>query len=461
MRTFLLSFIVLNIILICGCSEENPQPLMPQPRPLGADLKTFDPPQIDENQKIPPSIEAVQPTPKTPEGQITLPEALSLALLYNPELKAYSYQVRAAQAARLQASLAPNPDLIVEVDEFGGTGDLRRFEGAETTIALSQLIETAGKKEKRTDLAAQEKQVAAWEYESKRLDVFTEVAKAYAEVLSAQRRLQLNKELLNISEQLVETVSGRVQAGKDAPLDSTKATVVLSDIKIRYRQSKNDLKYARSKLASKWASQPTFKEVSGKFQLPPSVPELESITGLLGNNPDILKWNAEIEKAQAAYRLAKAMGKQDVTVTGGYKRLNEIEDNAFLFEVSVPLGLSDRNQGGIQQAIYHLAAAKQNKTAIQSSLQDQLAESYKDMANAYQEALELKQNTLPAAESVFQASKTGYKQGKLGYLDVLDAQRTLFEARSRYIDVLTKYHKAKADVERLTANSLDIKDLQK
>ena len=62
---------------------------------------------------------------------------------------------------------------------------------------------------------------------------------------------------------------------------------------------------------------------------------------------------------------------------------------------------------------------------------------------------------LPGAQSSFDAVSEGYRDGKFDYLKVLDSQRTLFEARGRYIDSLTAYHKAKADAERLIGQSID------
>ena len=40
-------------------------------------------------------------------------------------------------------------------------------------------------------------------------------------------------------------------------------------------------------------------------------------------------------------------------------------------------------------------------------------------------------------------------------LEVLDAQRTLFEARGQYIDALAAYHKAVAEVERLLGEGFE------
>ncbi len=91
----------------------------------------------------------------------------------------------------------------------------------------------------------------------------------------------------------------------------------------------------------------------------------------------------------------------------------------------------------------------------------ELTKAYQSFSSAYTEAAELDKNVLQGAESVFEASKTGYSRGKLDYLNVLDAQRTLFEAKARYINAITSYHTAKADVERLIGRSIDSVNLSK
>jgi cobalt-zinc-cadmium efflux system outer membrane protein len=61
---------------------------------------------------------------------------------------------------------------------------------------------------------------------------------------------------------------------------------------------------------------------------------------------------------------------------------------------------------------------------------------------------------LPGAETAFKAAQKGYRLGKFDYLEVLDAQRTLFSSRTRYIQALARYHRSVADVERLTSTPL-------
>lgn len=458
MRILLLVLIVIGFVF-SGCSQNSTEVVLPQRSPLGADISTFEAPAVNKKDELSAQVVSEAAYRESlglvePVGVISLEQALGLALLDNPGLKAYSWQVRAAEAAQLQSSLNPNPEFLVEVEEFGGSGPMRQFDGAETTFAVSQLIEVGGKRKKREQVASLDKKIASWDYESKRVGVFSDVAKAYAGVLSAQQRVDLDGELLRLSEQLVETVSGRVEAGKDAPLDESKAQVVLSNIKILHRQATNDLTFARSQLASLWAGQAKFEKASGKLDMPKSIVSLESIVGFIDDSPEVARWAVEVEKAQAAYELTKALGKQDVTLSGGVKRFSETDTSALVVGLSIPIGVSDRNQGGRREAMYLLAKARQEQRAVKARLETELDGFYNQMANAYAEATELKDNVVPATSSVYEASKTGYTQGKLDYLNVLDSQRMLFHSMSRYVDAQREYHKAKADVERLIGRSI-------
>jgi cobalt-zinc-cadmium efflux system outer membrane protein len=118
-----------------------------------------------------------------------------LAFARNPDLAAFSWEVRSGDARILQAGLIPNPELGVEFENFLGSEPSRKFETLESTLSISQLVELGGKRAARIRLASSGKEVSNWDYEAKRADVAAEVAKSFVEVLSAQGRLTLAEEL--------------------------------------------------------------------------------------------------------------------------------------------------------------------------------------------------------------------------------------------------------------------------
>jgi cobalt-zinc-cadmium efflux system outer membrane protein len=84
----------------------------------------------------------------------------------------------------------------------------------------------------------------------------------------------------------------------------------------------------------------------------------------------------------------------------------------------------------------------------------QLADAYQAMATAHAQAGILREQILPEAQKAFDASSAGYQQGKFAYLDVLDAQRTLFDSRNQYLTAMTEFYAAAADLEALVGQSL-------
>ena len=140
---------------------------------------------------------------------------------------------------------------------------------------------------------------------------------------------------------------------------------------------------------------------------------------------------------------------------GGYRRFREGGENALVVGISVPLPIFNRNQGGILEARYQLSQSEREQQSAEARLATLLSEAEKTLSTSYTEVITLKDSVIPASQSAFDAINEGYRLGKFGFLNVLDAQRTLFDAKLRYLRALTDYHKAVADVEGLIGEPLD------
>ena len=162
----------------------------PAPYPVGRELPTFEA----------PASPADSPPPLAPEptGALSLEAALAAALLQSPELAANAYEVRAREAALLQAGAFPNPTLELDLEDFGGGDEFSGVDAAQTTLLVGQRIELGGKRAARIALASADRDVAAWDYEVRRIDVLTRTAGAFVDVLAAQERNRLAEEVLGL-----------------------------------------------------------------------------------------------------------------------------------------------------------------------------------------------------------------------------------------------------------------------
>jgi cobalt-zinc-cadmium efflux system outer membrane protein len=115
----------------------------------------------------------------------------------------------------------------------------------------------------------------------------------------------------------------------------------------------------------------------------------------------------------------------------------------------------DRNQGNAMAAAHDVQAARARKASAELAVRAALARRYQDLVTAHVHAHALGEQTLPAARRAFEGTREGYRRGTFQYLDVLDAQRTLYDLRGRELTALSTYHQARADIERLLGEPLD------
>lgn len=390
-------------------------------------------------------------------GSIDLSSALARALMKNPELQAYSFEVRAAEARELQSSLLPNPELEAEVEDFGGGGERAGFKGAESSVSISQVVELGGKRRKRKQAAQLSKRLHEWDYDSKKLDVFAGTSMAFIDVLAQQRRLSLAREMLSLTEEMANLVSEKVEAGKVSPLEKNKAEVLLATTRISEDSASKALDAAKRSLAAQWGeSAVRFSKVDGNLESGSDVPSLESLIKHLEQNPDLERFDTELQLRESEVELARSSRIPDVTVRGGVKRYEESSDYAFVVGVSIPLGVFDRNQGGIRETRHNRAAAQSLRDSQAIKLERDLVSTYQDLVASRYQALTLRDTVIPAALRSVEAASEGYRQGKQEYIDVLDAQRTLYDVQGQYIQSLATYHKAVIQVERLTGKKINM-----
>lgn len=421
----------------------------PTPRPLGATIPSYRP--IE-----PPAISlSANAVPDEPTGVITLGGALAQALLKNPALAAFSWEVRVADARVLQAGLVPNPELSAEVENFGGSKERRDFVGAESTVSLSQLIELGGKREKRARVARLERDLAGWDYEAKRLDVYVATAKAFMNVLAAQQRRDLKRDQLALALRVHDTVEERVNAGRSAAVEKTKAAVELASSRIELERANRELQTARYRLAAAWGgTEVRFTRAEGQFDNFLPLGSLAELLKRLPESPDLLRTKLDFELRRSQLELERARNVPDLTFSAGVRRFEDNEDNAFIAGVSIPIPVFGLNPGGVLEARRRISQQGERQRATIVEITSALKQAHQEGAALSTELAALRDDILPGAQKVFEDAQQGYRQGKFDFLNVLDAQRTLFSAHERYIEVAAAYHRATLDIERLTGQPL-------
>lgn len=187
------------------------------------------------------------------------------------------------------------------------------------------------------------------------------------------------------------------------------------------------------------------------------LPGYENLTERARDNPDLARWTSEIARRQAGVAAERAKAVPDVTLSAGVTRFSQFDDRAYMVGIAIPIPLFDRNRGGILEANRRLDKATDEQRAVEARLTTDLAQAYQRLAAIDTEIGILRASLLPGAQSAFDAATKGYQLGKFGFLDVLDAQRTLFQTRTQHLRALADYQRGVAEIERLIGGPLETK----
>lgn len=394
----------------------------------------------------------VSPVPEEPLGELTLDRAKALALALNPVLSSLARGFDAGRFAVNQAGVLPNPALSIAGENLGN--DRLKLAGDRATVLqIEQLIELGGKRAARVNLAQTGRDLAAWDYQAQRVDLILQVSVGFTEVLAGQQRQLLAEDSLALARAFADLVSKRVAAGKASPVEETRARLSLSSAEIELEQARRELAVARQRLSSLWNNPaPRFEMAVGNLERVVTLPGREQLISRARGNPDIARWDAEVAQQEAAVDVAKAKGRPDLTVTGGVARFSQFNDNAYTIGISIPIPLFDRNRGGILEATSLRYRAIDQKRAAEIRVTAEIANAEQRLAASRVQIETLRTRILPSAQSAFEATATGYQLGKFGFIDVIDAQRTLFQVRSQYLEALANYQRSVSEIERLVGD---------
>jgi len=389
-----------------------------------------------------------------PGKMVHFRDAVVFALNNNPRLKPYNAELRAADGRILQASLKPNPTLDGEIENILGSGEFRGFDAAESTLAISQLIERGGKRLARRDVERMNKLLILSDYEIARREVFTEVAQAYAQTLAAQEKVDLYGKLVGLNESFLPEIEKRIEAGKVPTVELTRARTAVTAARLSQLQAKREFRAAKLRLAATWGStSPVFDRVAGRLADLPSAARQTELERRLYAHPAYRKGSGAIAKSEAEYRLARAKGVQDVTISGGVRNFRDggAGDVALVVGFSIPLPFRDRNQGEIVATEAQIEAAKQRREATIIELKTRLNTALRMLQSIRKEVTAIQKDLLPDAEDAFQRVEDGYRKGRFGYLDLIEARRSLTEARVQLLAAKAAYHESAAEISGLTA----------
>lgn len=382
---------------------------------------------------------------------VTLDDAIQKAMDASPRLKSITAGLEAAKGAEDQAGYWPNPELGFEAENVAVGGQFSGTDSAEYTYGLSQTVEIGGKRSARKNAAQAVREAANSDVLAERLNLERDIHIAYSEVLAEAEALKLAIDQEKLAKGVLATVSERVDAAAEPEIQRSKAEVAYATSVIAREQEERQLKIAKEKLARLWGASKLDVSLDHAHFFDLQAPTaIHSYRKKLDRIPDMQRLAYMKAEKESLLELEKAQAIPDPNFSLGVRDFRDSGDQAFIFGISLPIPVLNQNSGNVAKARAEVTQIESDARQAELMLEQQLTENWQEWNTAFSEAERMQTTLLPAAEKAFRLARSGYEKGKFPYLEVLDAQRTLFNARAQYHDSLKRYHSARANVERLT-----------
>ena len=389
---------------------------------------------------------------------LSIEEAINLAILHNPSLKAGEKDIDAASARIIQAKLWPNPSLFMETSDgrkksYGFGGDYK------SVIGVSQPIVLGGKIEASTKLARKDKEMELANYEQLLRETIARVKSIFIRILASQELVKAAASNLEIARNIFKSAQARVEAKAASEIEKIKTEIELAQAELDLANAENELFRAQKELCAILGNLDIKIEnyngaLSDGFALLDNKKTEESI---ISDYPEIIKSKKAREYAGSRLTLTKTQRYPDIELgLGAGKQRGDVEEaDSIEWSLNIPLPLFDRNQGSIREskALFDKADREYENTLNRILLEAKntlfLFNTLVIQAKSYKEKI------MPQAEKSLALVSEGYQAGKFTYLDLLDAQRTLSQTKQSYINLLRDLNMSATDIERLTGQAIN------
>lgn len=373
------------------------------------------------------------------------------------EVASLRAQVREARFDVVTAALWPNPSLQVSFlgTPAGTPPDGRTNYGIQLTQPLTVFGQVRARRDAAVAALSQSEvsvAVSLWTIGSDLQALMVARAFADARVTAAEGNLaQVAR--------LEEIVERRLAAGASSTYDALRVRVGASTLRAALNDARVERDRAEARLAARIADPevttvPITREGLSAFRGPEDPrallelalrrrPDLElARRGVAVSQAAASRWTAENRWSPSVY--LGAYGTQDpgsISVTAG---------------LSFPLPLFDRNQGLVGRANTEAEAQRSLASALEVRIDREVAGAWAARAHARAALDEYRAQTVTATAELVRRAEVTYQAGGSGssaftIQDLLDAYRSMWDARAQELNLQEAFAESEADLERAAA----------
>jgi cobalt-zinc-cadmium efflux system outer membrane protein len=385
---------------------------------------------------------AQTPSPTPSLNGLTFEEIYDLAEHNNLQIAAVRRRRAVAEAAVLIARERPNPDFITTYT---------RTEPRLNT-AVSQVVELGGKRGRRIDVARNELRLTELDLDAALRTLRHDVRAAYFNIGLARNTLVLGQQAVDQAKDLADIARTRFDAGDIAQFEVLQANLAVDRATNDLARLDNSERIARATLNQLLNRAPDapLDLRDSLFVKPVSISTAELIGRALATNVDLRTAEQQIATEQSRLKLARAQRVPDLTLQPGLESFDSAFPGhpGFNMQVTVPLPIFNRGTAEIKRSSAMLEQLEAERDATRQRVSLDIGRAALNLESARKQVEFYESRLLPEAERVRELANEAYRIGQTSLLSVIDATRNAREVRQAYLQALTDYQTALADLEQ-------------
>ena len=387
---------------------------------------------------------------------LTLEQCISVALDQNPLLQS-SQQFYQASLARIQQARAlAQPSLDFDSDL---QPSLLNFKGSgESYFGLSQDLDFPGKRSLRGKIATRESSELLMDTEVLKLDLVFQVKESFYGLLLAQEILKYAEQDLELARDFLQKAEIKFEAGDVARVEVLRARVEAAKAENSVKAAANDVRLAKARLnflLARKKYEPL--EISGEFKRRSPEFRLDELQEkALTVRPEIKRIGFALDKESLRKTLGYLSYLPDFSLGLARHRLaGEPTTWDFALSARLPVFFWQPLKGEIAEAKANLEAFRKEREHIVNAIALEVEESYSLALMAGRQIELFEKEILAQAEEAYNMFLFSFQEGEIGGIELIDARRTLIEARKSYADALNNFNVALAALAKSVGQDLE------
>lgn len=387
---------------------------------------------------------------------LTLKQCIEISLARNPLWLSAEEDYQASLARVRQAKEFPQPSLEYDSDlqptpfNFGRSG--------ESYFGVRQTVEFPGRRSLRGKIAASESREVLADKDLLKLEVVFQVKEAFFRVLLAGERRKYAIQDLGLARDFLEKAEAKYEAGDVAKLEVVRAGVEASKAVTAVKLAENDVLLAKARL----------NYLLGRSKLDPlevqgdlvraSVPiDLETLVErAVQFRPEIARVRAGLEKEERRKSEANLSYLPDFDLSFSKHRIDgQLSTWDFTLSFPVPLFFWQPSRGRIAEVRASIRSLEKRSEDLANRISLEVGEACFNARTAADQIALFEKEILAQAEDVYDLILFSFQEGEIGGIELIDARRSLLEARKAYADALYNHSLTIAALERSVGGSLE------